>query len=137
MVNSIKGLVDQYERGTLSRRQLIAALVLLAAPGAVDAQAPKPIASGETVNHVHFNVTDRDKSIKFYGDLLGATVRDTAPNNATLLFPSKKAWISLTKTEKAGYNHVGFGIPMKWTTADVERIAKAISAQYPDAKVAP
>lgn len=139
MLNSINGLVDQFERGTLSRRQLIAALALLVTPGAANAQAPKPIATGMSLNHVHFDVTDLDKSIKFYGDLFGATVRDTAPNNATLLFPTKKTWMSLTKTnkEKGGYNHVGFGVPMKWNATDSERIAKAINEKYPDAKATP
>ncbi len=140
MVNSIRGLVDDYERGTLSRRELIAALVLIAAPRAADAQAPKPIAPGMSLNHVHFNVLDLDQSIKFYGDLLGASVRDTAPGgNATLRLPGKSTWMSLTKTndEKGGYNHVGFGVPMKWNGVDADRLAKAINAKYPNAKAAP
>jgi catechol 2,3-dioxygenase-like lactoylglutathione lyase family enzyme len=139
MVKSIEQLMDQYERGGLSRRELISALLLLGVPAGAQAQAAKPIASGQSINHVHIDVLDLEKSIAFYGDLLGATVRDTSPGNATLSLPGKPTWMSLTQTkgEKGGYNHVGFGVPMKWNGVEAARIAKEINSKYPAAKANP
>ena len=146
MLNGIEAFIEQYEQGTLSRRQLISALLLLAVPAAGRAQSATPIAPGLTLNHVHLDVVDLDKSIQFYGDLFGATIRDRSPGgNATLSLPgeptkpTKPTWISLTTTREAKgrYNHVGFGIDFDAAKGDAERLAGEINAKYPESNAQP
>lgn len=132
MVNEIEQVVSQFERGALTRRQLVGALLLLAAPVSSMAQSGKAASPALSLNHVHLDVTNLQRSIKFYGDVLGATVRDTSPNNATLSLPGKPTWISLTeiKEGKGHYNHVGFGVNFD----SASRIAGDINKMYPDSK---
>lgn len=140
MVNEIENVVSQFERGAISRRQMVGALLMMAAPGAAAAQAPKAVTPGVSLNHVHLYIPDLDKAIKFYSDVFGATIRDTSPNNATLSMPGKPGgWISLTKyTEgKAYINHVGYGVDFDQKGGDSVRVANAINKMYPEAKARP
>lgn len=131
MVNEIEQVVTQFERGALNRRQLISSLLLLAAPAAAGAQPATAVCPGQTVNHSHLYIADLQRSIKFYSDLLGATVRDTSPGNATLLLPGKAGWISLTVTKEKPYiNHVAYGVNFD----SAKRIATDINALYPGSK---
>lgn len=138
MLDSLEGLMNQYERGALNRRQLMSALLLLAVPAGAAAQTPKAVTPGLTINHVHLYVPDLDKAIKFYGEVLGAVVRDTSPDNATLLLPGK-AWISLTKyTDGKPYiNHMAFGVDFDQKGGDATKVANAINKLYPEAKAKP
>ena len=132
MITELENVVDQFEQGRLNRRQLIGALLAMAAaPGAAQAQG-KAIAPAMNLNHVHLYVADLQRSIKFYGDLLGAKVFDTAPGgNVTLSLPGKPGWISLTETkEKPHINHVGFGVDFD----SAKRIAGDALKAYPNAK---
>src|SRR5262245_30993994 len=111
MINEVDNIISQYDRGTLSRRQLMTALLALAASPAAAAQAPKAVKPALNLNHVHLYIADLDREIKFYKDLLGAEVHDTSPGNATMHLPGKPAWISLTVTKEKPYiNHVGYGV---------------------------
>lgn len=141
MVNEIENVVSQFQQGGLSRRQLVGALMMMVAPGAAataSAQAPKGVTPGKNLNHVHLYIPDLDKAIKFYADVLGTTIRDTSPDNATLSLPSG-GWISLTKyTEgKAYINHVGYGVDFDQKGGDSVRVANAINKMYPESKARP
>jgi len=69
----ITNLVTRYERGGLSRRQLIQGLSALVAAGtsvsSAAAQAPKLQAA--TINHTSVLVTDLQRSADFYGKVFG------------------------------------------------------------------
>jgi metallothiol transferase len=78
-------LVGRFERGSISRRELVAALLALAArsAGAAPAGAAKPIqVSG--IDHVALRVSDVETSARFYTSLFGATVRSQSPTSAFL-----------------------------------------------------
>jgi catechol 2,3-dioxygenase-like lactoylglutathione lyase family enzyme len=66
-------LVEQYERGTISRRELLAALTMLVAGAAQTpaAAARAPIGAVKHMNHVTVFVPDVKKSVQFYQDLFG------------------------------------------------------------------
>ena len=138
MMQAFERVLDQYERGVLNRRQLLGALAMLAVPSAAPAQSPTPggaaamaVSPALTINHVHLDVSNVERSIKFYSDVLGAVVRDTSPGNATITLPGRPTWISLTQTkEKPHYNHAGYGV--KFDTA--KRIAADINKMYPSSK---
>jgi catechol 2,3-dioxygenase-like lactoylglutathione lyase family enzyme len=70
---NLDSLLQQYESGSLSRRELLGALALMvAAPAAIDAaQASKPIGAVKSMNHVSVFVPNVQKSVAFYQDLFG------------------------------------------------------------------
>ena len=72
MVDTIASLLSAYENGTFTRRQLLHALAMVAAPAAAAAQAPTESAmKGRLLHHVNVQVSDVARSEKFYRTLLG------------------------------------------------------------------
>ncbi len=71
MKSQLDRLFDSYDRGEVSRRGLMAALVPLVA--AAPAEAAETL-SVKSVNHVTLSVTDIERSRQFYQDLFGAPV---------------------------------------------------------------
>jgi catechol 2,3-dioxygenase-like lactoylglutathione lyase family enzyme len=88
----IARLLDAFEHGRMSRRQLIQSLAMAAAPGAAAAQStPPPSAAGAApwktvrLDHISYAVSDYKRSVAFYRDLMGWDVRnDNGSNQATL-----------------------------------------------------
>ena len=88
MTAPIADLVAQFERGRLSRRQLIHALSALvataAAPSAASAQGT--VLQATTINHTSVLVTDLQRSADFYGRVFGLkTVSEDKPNKIVRL----------------------------------------------------
>jgi len=81
-------LLSQYESGSLSRRELLAALALIvAAPAASDAAtqgATKPIGAVKAMNHVTCFVPDVSKSVAFYQGLFGMPILTKQGNGINL-----------------------------------------------------
>ncbi len=73
MSESFDGLLTKYEKGSLTRRQLLAAVAVLAAPRTATAQTSGVRA--RSLNHVNVGVTDVTRSETFYRDLLGLPAR--------------------------------------------------------------
>src|SRR5262245_46506329 len=71
MEKTISDLLASYESKAVSRRQLVAALALLAAPSAKLSAAPLPRGSLE---HLSLQVRDVERSTRFYRDVVGLTV---------------------------------------------------------------
>lgn len=73
---SLDSLLSQYESGSLSRRDLLAALALLvAAPAAANtSQTVKPVGAVKAMNHVSVFVPDVKKSVEFYQGLFGMPI---------------------------------------------------------------
>jgi len=96
MEHVIAKLLDDFEGGRMSRRQLIQSLAMaaLAAPAAatVSAQTPAPApAPWKTVclDHISYAVSDYKKSAAFYQNLMGWEMRnDNNQNQATLSIPN-------------------------------------------------
>lgn len=81
-------LVDRFERGGLTRRQLIEGLSAVIAAASVPAAATAQ-ASGlqaTSINHTSVLVTDLQRSIDFYGRIFGLkTVSEDKPNKIVRL----------------------------------------------------
>ncbi len=73
MTDPVGSLLDSYDRGALSRRGLLGALLPLLAAAPAAQAAPDTI-SIKTLNHVSLAVTDIEKSQKFYQDIFGNEV---------------------------------------------------------------
>jgi catechol 2,3-dioxygenase-like lactoylglutathione lyase family enzyme len=99
MEHVIEGLLTDFERGRMTRRQLIQSLALAAAaaaPGSALAQTaekkmtippPHDPAPWKTVwlDHISYAVSDYRKSTAFYRDLMGWTIKnDNGTNQCTL-----------------------------------------------------
>jgi len=73
MIETIASLLTAYENGSFTRRQLLHALAMVAAPTAAAAQTSTASAmKGRFIHHVNVQVSDVARSEKFYRTLLGA-----------------------------------------------------------------
>ena len=78
MRGELDRLVELYDRGALSRRQLLAAVLALVADAtAVNATVARPgaLRRARTLNHVTLSVADLQRSRAFYERLLGVQGR--------------------------------------------------------------
>ena len=96
MEQVIAKLLDDFEDGRMSRRQLIQSLAMaaLAAPVAATVSAQTPAAAPapwKTVclDHISYAVSDYKKSAAFYQNLMGWEIRnDNNQNQASLTIPN-------------------------------------------------
>ena len=104
MIENIATLISSYENGTITRRHLLQALALMAAPATVSAQATVGSATkARTLHHVNVRVSDLTRSEAFYRKLFGlpASHRVTGPDNHGFDLPSGSL-IILEKSDSPG-----------------------------------
>jgi len=100
METVISNLLARFERGVLSRRDLVKGLTALAATGAAtlsEAQAPASALKASKIDHVSIQVTDLARSLDFYNKIFGLTVvGEDKPNEISRLgMPGGRAIVSL------------------------------------------
>jgi len=105
----ISDLLTRFERGALTRRELIGALALLAGAGAPAAAATL---KGASINHVSVLVTDMARSIDFYGRVFGLTlVNEDKANKIARLGAGGKVLVSLRIEPPPGViDHFAIGV---------------------------
>ena len=105
----ISDLITRFERGALTRRELIGALALLAGAGATASAATLKSAS---INHVSVLVTDMARSIDFYGRVFGLTlVNEDKANKIARLGAGGKVLVSLRIEPPPGViDHFAIGV---------------------------
>jgi catechol 2,3-dioxygenase-like lactoylglutathione lyase family enzyme len=105
-------LLDAYDGGRLSRRELIAALAgALAAAGHTAAEAAPAVGPVKQMNHVSIFVPDVQKSKQFYQDVFGLPVLTTQDPGVNLgtgsgflgIYPAPAA-------QKGSINHLCLGV---------------------------
>ena len=94
MEHIIAGLLNDFERGKMTRRQLIQSLALTATAASAAGAAPLVAASAPaegmkfkllTVNHISYTVADYKKTRDFYTDLFDLKVTQDNGNNQCYL----------------------------------------------------
>lgn len=101
-------LLDAYDRGHISRRGLMQALVPLLA--AAPAQAAAETLTVKTVNHVTLGVTDIEKSRQFYQDLFTSPIVSKQANGINIAM-GPVSFLGLYKMGPApSINHFCLGI---------------------------
>ncbi|MHC5023015.1 MAG: VOC family protein [Planctomycetota bacterium] len=131
MHTQITRIVDDYDRGRLSRRQLIARLSCLAggmagafalSPRAAAPQEPIPSTfRGTDLNHIALSVTDVDRSTEFYQRHLGLEVASRG-DRSCFLRCREHNFVALFKGEKAGMDHYCFSVEEYSADSAVERL---------------
>jgi catechol 2,3-dioxygenase-like lactoylglutathione lyase family enzyme len=111
MNDKLDGLLNQYERGQLTRRQLLFAMSALVAAPAVVVAAPAPIGTVRSLNHVTIFVPNVQKSVQFYQDLLGMPVLTQQPPGTNLRAGTGFLGIYPAQPGQGGsINHVCLGV---------------------------
>ena len=103
MNSVVDDLVSRFDRGTLSRRQLIQGLTALAAAGGVEpamAQAT-PFASTR-IDHISIQVTDMARSIEFYEKIFGLKVLGEDKENEIVRMGVTRIIVSLHRKPPVG-----------------------------------
>ncbi len=103
MKQVISGLVERYERGRLSRRELIQGLAALAAAGPAAMAAPAATFQGVGINHIALRVTDVKRSRDFYQKHLGLPVVRESQRDCFLGLG--KNFLALFQNQAPGMDH--------------------------------
>lgn len=114
METAISLLVEQYEQGKLTRRQLVKTLAIAAGLGASSgapalAESTEPTFQATRLNHIALSVTDVARSRDFYVRHLGLPVSsDSSPHNCFL--DCGPNFVALFRGRQAGMHHYCYSI---------------------------
>jgi catechol 2,3-dioxygenase-like lactoylglutathione lyase family enzyme len=109
----ISSLVERFERGALSRRELVQGLSILAAAGGAvsHAQAQESATKGMTIDHISIQVTDLPRSIAFYQKMFGFTILSEDKPNEIVRLGAGKVRVSLHHKSPTGIvDHFAIGV---------------------------
>lgn len=96
MDNVIADLVTNFDAGTLSRRQLIQGLTVLAAAGtALPAAAQETPFKSTRIDHISIQTSNYQRSIEFYQTIFGLTVLNEDKENEISRMGVTKTIVSL------------------------------------------
>ena len=99
----ITDLVDQFDRGTLSRRHLIQGLTALAAAGgAMPAAAQQAPFKSSRIDHISVQTSDLARSIEFYTKVFGLRVLSEDKANKISRMGVTKVIVSLHEKPPVG-----------------------------------
>ena len=103
MEQLISDLVTRFERGTLTRRQLIKGLTMVAATGAASPAAAQqtPFASTR-IDHISVQVSDLPRSIAFYRTIFGLNILNEDKANAIVRMGVTRTIVSLHQKPPTG-----------------------------------
>ena len=112
METIIANLLTRFEKGSLSRRELVQGLAMLAASGAaVSAQEDVDFKTA-TIDHVSIQVADLQRSVDFYQKMFGFSVVSQDQPGGIIRLGNTKTLVSLNHGSPAGIvDHFAIGIP--------------------------
>jgi catechol 2,3-dioxygenase-like lactoylglutathione lyase family enzyme len=96
MENVIAKLLDDFEHGRMTRRQLIKSLAVVAAMAAEATPASAENAKGfktVAVNHISYQVNDYARTRDFYADLLGMKVAGDTGTQCNLILGDTNTFV--------------------------------------------
>jgi catechol 2,3-dioxygenase-like lactoylglutathione lyase family enzyme len=122
MESLISNLLTRFENGSLSRRELVRGLALLAASGtAATAQEDIDFKTAE-IDHVSIQVADLQRSIEFYQKMFGFSVISQDQPLGIIRLGTTRTLVSLNHQSPAGIvDHFAIGVP---------RFSKESAARY-------
>lgn len=113
MQSIISHLLNRFEQGALTRRELAQGLTMLAAAGTTAAVAQEAVDfKAADIDHVSIHVTDLQRSVDFYQKMFGFTVVSQDKPREIIRLGNKGVMISLNHGSPAGLvDHFAIGIP--------------------------
>ena len=123
MERIISSLVSRFEKGALSRRELVQSLAMLAAGGVASGSAvaaPDDIDfKSANIDHVSIHVADLQRSVGFYQRMFGFSVVSRDDAQGIVRLGNSKVLVSLNHGSPAGViDHFAIGVPRFNATAD-------------------
>jgi catechol 2,3-dioxygenase-like lactoylglutathione lyase family enzyme len=112
MESIISNLLSRFEKGSLSRRDLVQGLALLAASGtAATAQEEIDFKTAE-IDHVSIQVADLQRSIDFYKKMFGFSVISQDQPLGIVRLGTNRSLVSLNRQSPAAIvDHFAIGVP--------------------------
>ena len=110
METIISQLLSGYEKGSLSRRELVSGLAMLAAGGTAAAAQDEIAFTDATIDHISIHVADLQRSIAFYQKMFGFSVISRADPEIVRL-GNGRVLVSINRGKPAGtIDHFAIGI---------------------------
>jgi catechol 2,3-dioxygenase-like lactoylglutathione lyase family enzyme len=109
----ISGLLSRFDRGALTRRDLVQGLTMLAATGGLAsvAQAQTGGLKAAKIDHVSIQVTDLPRAVAFYQKMFGLTVVGEDKPNEIVRLGVGRALVSLHHKSPTGIvDHFAIGV---------------------------
>jgi catechol 2,3-dioxygenase-like lactoylglutathione lyase family enzyme len=112
MESIISDLVARFEKGALSRRQLVQGLAMLAASGTAAAAQEAIDFKTADIDHVSIQVADLQRSIDFYQKMFGFSVVSEDKPRSIVRLGNTRTLVSLNRESPAGIvDHFAIGVP--------------------------
>ena len=112
MESLISDLVSRFEKGALSRRELVSGLAILAASGTAAAGQEGLDFKDANIDHISIHVADLQRSVDFYQKMFGFTVVSQDQPGGIIRLGNTKVLVSLNHGSPAGImDHFSIGIP--------------------------
>jgi len=130
----ISNLINRFERGALTRRQLVRGLAILTAAGgtAAEAQTQDAGIKAAKIDHVSIQVSDLPRSITFYQKMFGLSVVSEDKPNEIVRLGMGKVLVSLHHKSPTGLvDHFAIGVE-KFNKESVTRELKERGASPED-----
>jgi catechol 2,3-dioxygenase-like lactoylglutathione lyase family enzyme len=122
MESIISDLVSRFEKGSLSRRELVQGLAVLAASGTGAAAQQDIDFKSANIDHVSLQVVDLQRSVDFYQKMFGFSVVSQDQPLGIIRLGTTRTLVSLNGQSPAGIvDHFAIGVP---------RFTKEAAARY-------
>ncbi|MBV9507609.1 MAG: VOC family protein [Acidobacteriia bacterium] len=134
MEGIISNLVSRFEKGLLTRRELVQGLTMLAGTGGATsvAEAQESGLKGMKIDHISIQVSDLPRSIAFYEKIFGLKVVSEDKPNEIVRLGAGKVIVSLHHKSPTGLvDHFAIGVE-KFNKEEVTRQLKQLGANPED-----
>ena len=112
MESIISNLLARFEKGSLSRRDLVSGLAMLAAGSTAAAAQEDLDFGGANIDHVSIQVADLQRSVDFYQKMFGFSVISQDQPLGIIRLGTTKALVSLNRQSPTGIvDHFAIGVP--------------------------
>ena len=112
MESIICNLLARFEKGSLSRRELVSGLAMLAASGTAASAQDGVDFKEANIDHVSIHCADLQRSVDFYQKMFGFKVVSEEKPREIIRLGNSRQIVSLNHGTPAGIlDHFSFGIP--------------------------